>query len=98
MKHVDGRPWNEKAAEKPQGMTIEEAIKDIKTTIQPVAGGISLVMAIQALEKQIPKRPLEVQYYKSFGKCPLCEQVVSARSAKNFCQYCGQAIDWRTKE
>mgnify|MGYP002525642181 CR=1 FL=1 len=33
-------------------MTIDEAIKDIKDNIKPVVGGISLDMAIEALEKQ----------------------------------------------
>ena len=31
-------------------MTIDEAIKDIKDNIKPVVGGISLDMAIEALE------------------------------------------------
>ena len=42
-------------------MTIEEAIKDIKENIQPSIGGESLDMAIEALEKQIPKKPKEVE-------------------------------------
>lgn len=33
-------------------MTIDEAIKDIKDNIKPVVGGISLDMAIEALEFQ----------------------------------------------
>lgn len=33
-------------------MTIDEAIKDIKDNIKPVIGGISLDMAIEALEEQ----------------------------------------------
>ena len=33
-------------------MTIDEAIKDIKDNIKPVVGGISLDMAIEALERQ----------------------------------------------
>lgn len=32
-------------------MTIDEAIKDIKENIQPSVGGLSLEMAIQALEE-----------------------------------------------
>lgn len=32
-------------------MTIDEAIKDIKENIQPFVGGLSLEMAIQALEE-----------------------------------------------
>ena len=49
-------------------MTIDEAIKDIKDNIKPVVGGISLDMAIEALEKQrwIPcseRLPEENGYY-----------------------------------
>lgn len=49
-------------------MTIDEAIKDIKDNIKPVVGGVSLDMAIDALEEQrwIPcskKPPDKSGYY-----------------------------------
>ena len=40
------------------GMTNEEAIIDIRENIQPIVGGKSLDIAISAIEKQIPKKPL----------------------------------------
>jgi len=49
-------------------MTIQEAIIDIKENIQPVVGGISLGMAIEALEKQIPTKPI----IKSYCAALLC--------------------------
>lgn len=81
-------------------MTIEEAIKDIKENIQPSVGGKSLDMAIAALEKQIPKKP--VQYEHDYI-CLCCGYVLAESVDDNcdleeemagWCPYCGQAIDW----
>ena len=56
--------------------------------------------AISALEKQIPKKPIEEQGISP--RCPYCE---SANYLTNedeednkFCGNCGQAIDWRDKD
>ncbi len=48
-------------------MTIDEAIKDIKENIQPSVGGLSLEMAIQALEE------IEEYRVKEF-QCHLAQQ------------------------
>lgn len=48
-------------------MTIEQAIKDIKENVQPFAGGISLEMAIKALEE------IEEYRVKEF-QCHLAQQ------------------------
>ena len=55
-------------------------------------------MAIEALEKQIPKKPIEGATFKHIGKCPDCRQTISTRSAFRNCQYCGQKIDWGNEE
>ncbi len=59
-------------------------------------------IAIKALEKQIPKKPIE----KDIGKlkisdtafCPICDNPVIKDETDNYeqayCCYCGQAIDW----
>ena len=61
-------------------------------------------MAISALEKQIPKKALEVkislQSHSSiiksiYGKCPVCNTI---QADDNYCQHCGQAIDWSVEE
>lgn len=49
-------------------MTIDEAIKDIKDNIKPVVGGISLDMAIGALERQ--------RWIPVSERLPECEQEV----------------------
>lgn len=81
-------------------MAIEEAIKDIKENIQPSVGGKSLEMAISALEKQIPKKPIEnpaddtCLYYENY--CPSCENLLVVRY--KHCPKCGQKIDWSEVE
>lgn len=63
--------------------------------------GRALNMAIEALEKQIPKKP--VGKYTSY-KCPVCGRRVrsgkgsSSRGIDHYCQKCGQAIDWEETE
>ena len=77
-------------------MTTEEAIRAIKHDLrwkllkdyqQDVAG-----MAISALEKQIPRKPIRLLYYE-VGDCPFCETTVYI-SEDGFCPSCGQALDW----
>lgn len=79
-------------------MTYEEAIKllnsvsiyhfDKYTTY-------AIDLAIEALDKQILKKPIEE--YTDYdgteaGLCPFCNEGVDEKM--NFCSYCGQAIDW----
>ena len=79
-------------------MTYEEAIKllnsmaiyhfDKYTTY-------AIDLAIEALDKQILKKPIEK--YTDYdgteaGLCPFCNEGVDEKM--NFCSYCGQAIDW----
>lgn len=56
-------------------------------------------LAISALEKQIPKKVLNRQELKDFhgrcyrlrGNCPECTSIVLQ---SNFCEWCGQKLDW----
>lgn len=48
----------------------------------------ALEKAKQAIEKQIPKKPVEVRYEIV---CPTCKTLVGSSP---YCRYCGQAIDW----
>lgn len=47
---------------------------------------------IRALEKQIPKKPIN---YKYKIVCPSCENLVGSAP---YCRYCGQALDWSEEE
>lgn len=86
-------------------MTYEEAIKHISlnankfwTTVEDFA---ALQKAIEALEKQVPKKPLHLHknYY-----CPVCKEDgwmlwddAEPNDFDNFCCKCGQAIDWEQR-
>lgn len=49
-----------------------------------------------ALEKQIPKKPLDISklYNGDYGHCPCCNRVVSDYKEMKVCSDCGQALDW----
>lgn len=62
-------------------------------------------MAIKALEKQIPKKP--VNYDKHYYKCPCCNEdleidddmlFVYDEEPPKFCIKCGQKLDWSDEE
>ncbi|WP_409229172.1 hypothetical protein [Gudongella sp. SC589] len=52
---------------------------------------------IQALEKQLAKKPERLNAFRSIGKCGGCERVISTRTASAYCQYCGNKVDWRNE-
>ena len=72
-------------------MTAQEAIEDIEKNIKPVVGGKSLDMAIEALEKQIPKK-VEV-WADGSEHCPCCDKNNSGLCFP-VCIECGQKLDW----
>lgn len=94
-------------------MTESEAIKELHG-IRPRGGIIpqkraeALDVAIQALEKQIPKKPIMRQYFENLEEeylcCPTCGQILTDRipaDNKNFyfhCMNCGQKFDWGDEE
>ena len=79
-------------------MTYEEAIKLLNSvTIYHFDKytTYAIDLAIEALDKQILKKPIEK--YTDYdgteaGLCPFCNEGVDEKM--NFCSYCGQAIDW----
>ena len=91
-------------------MTHEEAIKNINA-LNAVCGQkgfydaefeSALALAIEALEKQIPKKPLHMHknYY-----CPICKEDgwilwddAEPNDMDKYCGKCGQAIDWEVSE
>ena len=59
----------------------------------------AMQIAINALEKQIPKKPIIREAEDSFGYvkhilCPNCEKADFGYERPCFCRICGQAIDW----
>lgn len=54
-------------------------------------------LAIAALEKQIPKKPINADYDYELFDCPSCgTKIYADNSIEDFryCLTCGQAIDW----
>lgn len=83
-------------------MTIQEALEIIKNEMPYESGVINeaLNMVENAVEKQIPKKPIEKEVigvsmsgYKYKGQCPKCSITVSQFVSK-YCHSCGQALDW----
>lgn len=78
-------------------MTENEAINELQANIDlPFGFTVSdeaSEMAIQALEKQIPKEP-KVHDYKDimYSQCPICGEML--RINQPFCDGCGQKLDW----
>ena len=61
-------------------------------------------LAIEALEKQIPKKGIMIgDNYSSILSCPNCRKpIVNVWSRSeykpNYCHYCGQKLDWSDTE
>ena len=59
-------------------------------------------MSIQALEKQIPKKPKKIKAegyrYTDTYRCPLCGENFSGTGIADYCYHCGQKLDWSDEE
>ena len=60
------------------------------------------LVAIQALEKQIPKKPIksenQVVRYVNTYYCPTCELGITGTNIAKWCYHCGQKLDWSDRE
>ena len=91
-------------------MTYEEAIIILRDTPIDIRSSDDIYtlyataqsMALDALEKQIPKKPLHMHknYY-----CPICKEDgwmlwddAIPNDMDNYCGICGQAIDWKVNK
>ena len=96
-------------------MTENEAIEAIQFDLK-IGGEIhsqvlcdAVNVAIQALEKRIPKKPRKTDSYRGVLKkvyayvCPTCgnarlEKYMNERQNTVFCWDCGQKLDWSDEE
>ena len=84
-------------------MTESESIKELEDNID-LPFGVTISdeasrMAINALEKQIPKKPKDrykTKYVWDSAYCPVCNCGITARWV--YCQCCGQKLDWSDEE
>ena len=89
-------------------MTYEEAIKHFKSLQKRYTKEHNgrmcekVNLALEALEKQVPKKPLHMRknYY-----CPICKEDgwmlwddAVPNDMDKYCGKCGQAIDWSDNE
>ena len=61
----------------------------------------SFIIAIEALEKQIPKKPIKAQEHIRYEKCyicPNCGKIFSGTGIATYCYHCGQKLDWSVEE
>ena len=87
-------------------MTPKEAIKILeaaKAEVEwnyPLDYAIAIDTAIEALEKQIPKKPISLgeDIDRDVGQCPNCKEIIDTYEDYKYCSDCGQAIDWRDEE
>lgn len=84
-------------------MTPQEVIETIKIAIAevewdyPMDYTVAFEEAIKALEKQIPKKPVNYDSVPH-SRCPVCNNSVKVfedAHEHHYCLYCGQALDWR---
>lgn len=66
----------------------------------PLDYAIAIDTAIEALEKQIPKKPISLgeDIDRDVGQCPNCKEIIDTYEDYKYCSDCGQAIDWRDEE
>ena len=88
-------------------MTNKEAIKAIKCNYPPENYTIlreALDMAMEALEKQMPKKPKHIGKIDENGNAEVeCDcfasQDVSIKTIKRvYCWRCGQCLDWEERD
>lgn len=85
-------------------MTPKEAIKILeiaKTEVEwnyPLDYAIAIDTAIEALEKQIPKKPITTKDGNKSCSCGLVVQTGYIRNCLYYCDNCGQAIYWSGEE
>ena len=86
-------------------MTNEEAINELRDRYLSISAyadkkqcdkaNKAIDMAIQALEKQIPK---QITDDEAFGSCPACGYVFNSELVNEYdikyCPFCGQALDF----
>lgn len=87
-------------------MTYEEALKIINKNIQVAIHDLeglepeyekeqlaALRLSKEALEKQIPKKPIQDEVAENIFYCPYCTAWFNGYHKPHHCR-CGQALDW----
>lgn len=92
-------------------MTNEEAIEILQEERDyaqfPKYVREAIEIATAAIEKQIPKKPIQVNYFvkvngvdtmldeNEFSKCPSCTyKDIEVKHGQKYCHICGQLLNW----
>lgn len=82
-------------------MTNEEAYKYIKERYEShlfnAEENYAIMVAIEALEKQIPKKVTNQEGYY-FPPCPSCGRKSAFVGKNNYCEVCGQRLVWGNED
>lgn len=85
-------------------MDWQEVIETIERyrDLFPLDAQAAVDKAIEALEKQTPKKPIEA-VQTGFFWCPDCKRAIKMRIEDSkinisYCPFCGQALDWGDTE
>lgn len=78
-------------------MTEQEAIDYYNNVVIDTSIGVENIcktsdlinMSIKALEKQIPIKPIG-----KYNVCPKCGVIEFGFNEPNYCEWCGQKLDW----
>lgn len=58
----------------------------------------AIEVAIKALERQKPKKPIHMEdegiRYTDPYRCPTCERAFAGTGIADYCYHCGQRINW----
>ena len=84
----------------PEDYAIEEAISALKEIQQYREIG-TVEECREAVEKQKPMKPDEVDYDFNYYKCPVCGGYIWSTDNVNkhrYCLECGQKIEWEERE
>ena len=84
-------------------MTENKAIEFIKERIALIDSNYTdildykeaLQISVKALEKQIPRKPKTNDNYIMYI-CPCCNNFI--KLCRNYCENCGQKLDWSDEE
>lgn len=75
----------------------EEALKDLLESEDKTYSGESVYLLQELVKRATPMKPNVINMFmgKYRGFCVGCGNVVT--SSHNFCNYCGQCLDWSDK-
>ena len=77
---------------------LHQKILNNDSLMKEVTEGEFLALA-EAKEKQMPKKPIKIDTWGEYYKCPICDKyaVDNFGCKYKFCRECGQKFDWQTE-